>query len=106
MENAILFRYFKIYTIIGKVMVQITTEELKELLEIAFDKGWMGYCDLKEAVVQELLSKYKEKKEPLAYTSPSLFVNGQGWVGTSNWSTLDMWTANDINIPQPPEDSN
>jgi hypothetical protein len=79
------FCFLEKHTHIGKVMLDITREELQRLLEMAFDKGYSGYNDLKEMVIQELLEKCKEKEEAYVYSSPSLIVGDQGWINP-NWS--------------------
>ena len=102
-------------------MVQITTKELKELLETAFDKGWMGYCDLKEVIVQELLDRYKDQETKAESTKGYPLFDGHVWVGP-DWSAVEsavltsgtsgiippnnVWTTNIIDNTHPPENSN
>jgi len=40
--------------------MNITAEELTELLGQAFDKGWTGYKDLRESLVESMVEEFKK----------------------------------------------
>ena len=55
----------------------IKKEELIKLLGKAFDKGWSGYYDLKDAVVDEIIEECIKEQIPLKKVE---------W--TPNWTTI------------------
>jgi len=40
--------------------MNITAEELTELLGQAFDKGWVGYKDLRESLVEAMVEEFEK----------------------------------------------
>jgi hypothetical protein len=46
-----------------RTTIELTIEELEELLSEAFDSGWYGYKDLKDSTIKDLI--YKISNTPL-----------------------------------------
>jgi hypothetical protein len=59
-------------------MIFVSRNDMVELLEQAFEEGWNGYLDLRDATAERLLEKYLERKkeEVLAGGPESSFVIG------------------------------
>lgn len=68
-------------------MISITEVQLKELLGEAFEAGWYGSKDMKESVVEDLVSKTLSDlmhKRSLSDTADDFTVNTGEWVVNLN----------------------
>ena len=59
-------------------MIFVSRNDIVKLLEQAFEEGWNGYLDLRDATAEKLLEEYlKKKKEQFLADGPeSSFVMG------------------------------
>lgn len=69
---------------------KITKQDLAKLLSVAFEKGWRGYLDLKEAIIDEIVDKFAEEhkveQSPLPNTMSTVAT-----VGMSGWTVPEAY---------------
>jgi hypothetical protein len=63
--------------------MNISIDDLKVLLSLAFDQGWNGHFDLKSECVDKILEEYLEKNKE------KLDVSNLGLTLTTNVSNFD-----------------
>lgn len=66
-------------------MIQLTEEELKELLAKSYDAGWYGVRELRDSAVQTILSQFLQNSQSIGTMgcvslSPTVEVN---WAASS-----------------------